>query len=78
MSQKVKGVFNKDFNNLLARIFYSRSVERCLNVQCIIACMSISLGMNRVSISYYHDIYQSFDNGFEVWGVLLDMSKKMG
>ena len=40
--------------------------------------LSISLGMNRVSISYYHDIYQSFDNGFEVWGVLLDMSKKMG
>ena len=41
----------------------------------------ISLVLNqriRVSISYYHDIYQSFDNGFEVRDVLLDMSNKIG
>ena len=27
-------------------------------------------------LSITHEIYQSFDNGFEVWGVSLDISKE--
>ena len=66
---------------IFERLMYNRLYEYLIENELISSSQSGSKPGNSCInqlLSITHDIYQSFDNGFEVTGVFLDISKAFG